>query len=58
MELLHRQLVRGEDQALNALIGCNRLHDFRHIGESNSAVKEMIGLDQDSDAGGALVEAA
>ena len=51
-------LVIGKDKAFNAPIVRNGFPDFRHVGNGNAAVKEMIGLNKDGDAGCALIETA
>ena len=52
-----RQFCLAQDEALHALAGRNRLDDFGHVLRGDVSVKEVIGLNQNRDATGALVEA-
>ena len=58
MGLPARQIVRREHQALDAPSACERFHDLRNIGRSDTPVKEVVRLDQNADAARTLVEAA
>jgi hypothetical protein len=51
-----RQVIRGKDETFNSLTACDPFHDFWQIGHRDVTVKEVIGLDQDTDATGTLVE--
>jgi hypothetical protein len=58
VELSPRQILGSEHQALEALTGGKPLYDFRNIRPRDATIKKMVGLDQDADAAGALIEAA
>ena len=52
------QISFGENQAFDTLALRKRLHDFGHICQCDSAVKEMVRLDQNRYAARALIETA
>lgn len=56
--LATRQIVRREHQALDPPAACERFHDLRHIGWSDTPIKKMVRLDQNADTARTLVEAA
>jgi quercetin dioxygenase-like cupin family protein len=53
-----RQIGGTEDKALHTLAAGDSFHDLRHVRHGDAAVKKMIGLDQNADAAGALIETA
>jgi hypothetical protein len=53
-----RQIVRGENETLDAPILGQRFDDLRHIGQRHATVEKMIWLDEDADAARALIETA
>ena len=50
------QFVGAKDKLFYAVAGDESVHDRGDIRESDAPVKEVVGLDQNSHAGGALVE--
>lgn len=56
--LAARQVGGTEDEPFDALTARERFHDFRDVGQRDTAVKEMVGLDQDANTARALIEAA
>lgn len=53
-----RQVVGAEHKPLDSVVAGNPFNDFRHVRYRDPAVEEVIGLDQDTDATGALIQAA
>ena len=51
-----RQVFGSEDEAFDAVAAHDSFHDLGDVGDSDAAVEEMVGLDQDADAARALVE--
>ena len=56
--LAAREVAGAKDQPLDPLTARQRFYYFRHVRQRDSAIKEMIGLDQDTNAAGTLIEAA
>jgi hypothetical protein len=44
------QIISGEHKPLDSLPGGEVIHDFRHIAKSDPPIKEMIRLNQNTDA--------
>jgi hypothetical protein len=53
-----RQVFRGKHETLDPVATRNPFHDLGQISHCDVTVKEVIGLDQDTDATGALIQAA
>ena len=52
------QFFPGKHEPRDGLIPLDRIDDFPHVGRRDVTVEDVIWLNQDGDAGGALVEAA
>jgi len=53
-----RQVIGSQHKPLDPLAARERFNDFGQIRGRHPTVKEMVGLDQDTNAARALVEAA
>ena len=51
-------LIRGNHEPFNRLALNESIHDLRDVGDRDAPVKKVIGLDQNRDAGFALIETA
>lgn len=52
-----RQVNRRKDETFDSLTGGDPFHDFWQISHGDVPVKKVIGLDQDANAAGTLVQA-
>lgn len=57
-ELSERKVAGSEHQPLDPLTARERLHNLRQVRQFDPAIKEMIGLNQDTNTARTLVEAA
>jgi hypothetical protein len=55
-ELSSRQVVGGEDEAFDPVAAHESFHNLGYVGDSDAPIKEMIGLNQNTDTARALVE--
>ena len=56
--LAEREIAGSEDQPLHPLTARERFNNFGDIRQRDPAIKEMIGLDENADSAGALIQAA